>query len=236
MKKIGLIGGMGPESTVEYYRGIIDAFKQYGQADLDYPEIIIYSLNLSKLLGMMDGGRHQAAVDYLAAKLKGLEKAGADFVALTANTPHLFFDQLQEKTPLPLLSIVEATARQARRMKLQRPGLMGTGFTMNASFYRDGLKRHGMQLIVPTDGEKELIHHKLFSEIELGIFLDETRQRLSEIIRDMKQRDKIDGIIMGCTELPLILPAESYHDLPVLDTMKIHIREIVAWCGGETRS
>ncbi|MGM0375842.1 MAG: aspartate/glutamate racemase family protein [Bacteroidota bacterium] len=233
MKTIGLLGGMGPESTIEYYRGIIEAFKSDDPSGLNYPEIVIYSVNLSKFLGMMEAGRNQDAIEYLSDKLKKIEAAGAGFIALTANTPHLYFDELQKLINVPMLSIVEATTCEARRRQIKRPGLLGTKATMNAAFYRDAFKKHGMDLVVPTESEKDYIQEKLFSEIELGVFNEETHHGLSEIILTMKQRESIDGIILGCTELPLILSEELYHNLPVLDTTNIHIRDIVNWCRGE---
>jgi aspartate racemase len=229
MKKIGLIGGMGPESTVEYYQGIINAFKVESE-ELNYPDIIIYSVNLSKVLGLMRASDNQGAMSYLFEKLKKLEVAGADFVAMTANTPHLFFNELEETINVPMLSIVEATAREARRFDLRRPGLLGTGFTMNNTFFADVFRKLGMEIVVPEKSAKEYIDTKLFSEIELGIFKEETREGLLQIVKNMKQSNDIDGIIMGCTELPLILPENSYHGLPVLNTTEIHIREIVERC------
>ncbi len=229
MKKIGLVGGMGPESTVEYYQGIINAFKVESE-ELNYPDIIIYSVNLSKVLGLMRASDNQGAMSYLFEKLKKLEVAGADFVAMTANTPHLFFNELAETINVPMLSIVEATGREARRFDLRRPGLLGTGFTMNNTFFADVFRKLGMEIIVPEKSAKEYIDAKLFSEIELGIFKEETREGLLQIVKNMKQSNDIDGIIMGCTELPLILPENSYHGLPVLNTTEIHIREIVERC------
>jgi aspartate racemase len=229
MKKIGLVGGMGPESTVEYYQGIINAFKVESE-ELNYPDIIIYSVNLSKVLGLMRASDNQGAMSYLFEKLKKLEVAGADFVAMTANTPHLFFNELAETINVPMLSIVEATAREARRFDLRRPGLLGTGFTMNNTFFADVFRKLGMEIVVPEKSAKEYIDTKLFSEIELGIFKEETREGLLQIVKNMKQSNDIDGIIMGCTELPLILPENSYHGLPVLNTTEIHIREIVERC------
>ncbi|MDX9880708.1 MAG: amino acid racemase [Prolixibacteraceae bacterium] len=232
MKKIGLIGGLGPEATVDYYKAIIEAFK--GEGKLNYPEIIVYSVNMYTFIGKMEAGDYRGAMDYLAAKLKALQEAGADFLALTANTPHLFFSELQQEVEIPMLSIVEATAREARRLGLKRPGLMGTAFTMNADFFSKVFSIFGMEVVMPSYAQKEYINKKLFSEIELGIFRDETREGLIEIIGQMKAEWQVDGIIMGCTELPLILPGNSYHEIPSLNTTQIHVNEIVKWCKGDT--
>lgn len=233
MKKIGLIGGLGPEATVDYYQKIIDSFKSRGN-ELVYPEIMIYSVNMSEFLDMMKKKAYDRVVSWLSEKIKALALAGADFVALTANTPHLLFDRLKEKSDVPLISIVEATCREALKRGIKRAGLFGTGFTMNASFYPEVFEKHGIDIIFPTPADKELINHKLFSEIELGIFKEETRAMLVAIIQKMAAEQQIDSIILGCTEFPLILKETSYAGIPVLDTTRIHVKEIVSYCLNET--
>lgn len=233
MKKIGLIGGLGPEATVDYYQKIIDSFKSQ-ESDLFYPEIIIYSVNMSEFLDMMKKKEYDRVVFLLSEKIKALALAGADFVAVTANTPHLLFDRLKEKSDVPLISIVEATCREALKRGVKRAGLFGTGFTMNASFYPEVFEKHGIEIIFPAPADKELINHKLFSEIELGIFKEETRAMLVAIIRKMAAEQQIDSIILGCTEFPLILKETSYAGIPVLDTTRIHVKEIVSYCLNQT--
>lgn len=229
MKKIGLIGGTGPEATVDYYKGIIDAFKDES-GGLNYPEIIIYSVSLGKLLGFMQSGNFKGAIDYLADAIRRLKDTGADFAAITANTPHIFFDEISERVDLPLISIVEATRTEALRLGLQRPGLFGTGFTMDASFYPDAFRQKGMEVVIPGKEERDWLHHKLFSEIELGIFRDDTREQLINIIEKMVQQQQIDSLILGCTEFPLILTQPAYAGIPVLNTTQIHVEAIVARC------
>ena len=232
MKKIGLIGGLGPESTVEYYKEIIHAFNNTG-TDLVYPEIIIYSVNMSEFLDLMKRKEYDKALTYLLEKVNALATAGADFAALTANTPHLLFDRLNEKAGIPLLSIVEVTCNETIDKGLNKPGLFGTGFTMNASFYPDVFRKKGLNIIIPEPEDKELINNKLFSEIELGIFRDETRKSLVGIIHRMVKERHIDSIILGCTELPLILKGSEYAGIPVLDTTRIHVKAIVDYCLGK---
>jgi aspartate racemase len=229
MKRIGLIGGLGPEATVDYYQEIIHAFKSTGE-EMVYPEIIIYSVNMSEFLVMMRKQEYDQAVSYLLNKINTLISAGVDFVAITANTPHLLFNRLKEKVGIPLLSIVEATCKEALVKGLKRPGLFGTGFTMNASFYPDVFKRYGLEIIMPGKKDKELIDHKLFSEIELGIFKEETKELLIGIITKMVNEQQIDSIILGCTEFPLILTESDYAGIPVLNTTRIHVKEIVSYC------
>lgn len=229
MKTIGIIGGLGPEATVDYYNLLIDSFKD-DSGSLNYPEIIIYSVNMSEFLGLMREKKYDSAARKVADKAEALKRAGADFAAITANTPHMLFDQITGLSPLPLISIVEATCEECMKMGVKRAGLMGTGFTMNATFYQDVFKKHGLEVLVPEASDRELINHKLFTEIELGIFRDETRQILAGIIEKMVSEQKIDSIILGCTELPLILKEPSYSGIPALNTTKIHVDAIVKYC------
>lgn len=227
MKTIGIIGGLGPEATVEYYNGIINAFKS-DKGDLVYPEIIIYSVNMAEFIGYMRDKKYDLAVDQVVAKAESLKNAGAEFIAITANTPHMLFDQINARSPLPLISIVEATREECLKRGLMKTGLMGTGFTMNATFYQDVFKKSGIEVVLPSDEDKKIINEKLFSEIELGIYKDETRQLLIEIISRMVREHGIDSMILGCTELPLILPESYYAGIPMLNTTMIHVDAIVS--------
>src|SRR5512140_3259183 len=165
MKTIGLIGGLGPEATVDYYNSLINAFKT-DKGDLNYPEIIIYSVNMSEFVGLMKVKKYDEAVQKVVDKAESLKRAGADFAAITANTPHMLFDQISSRSPLPLVSIVEATRDECVRKGFRKTGLMGTGFTMYATFYQDVFSRSGIEVILPSDEDKEIINQKLFSEIE----------------------------------------------------------------------
>ncbi len=225
-KKIGLIGGMGPESTLDYYREIIGAFKN-DQGIMNYPEIIIYSINLSVFLDLMKAKRYDEIVDLLVSKLEALKNAGADFGAITANTPHLLFDRIQEKSPLPLISIVDATCDYAVKMGFKKPGLFGTGFTMASDFYQNAFRKQGMEITIPEEEDRKVINEKLFSEIELGILKDETRTLLVRHIGKLVQKKGIDSLILGCTEFPLILTEPSYAGIPMLNTTRIHVEAIV---------
>jgi aspartate racemase len=229
MKKIGIIGGLGPEATVEYYKQLIRAFDS-GKGDLIYPEMIIYSVNMGELMGIMRAKQYDRLVALLLEKIESLRLAGAGFAAMTANTPHVVFDQLKEKSPIPLISIVEAACRECLRLGLKRAGLIGTGFTMNATFYQEVFNRSGIEVVTPNPEDKQLIHEKLFSEIELGIFKDETRNDMIGIIEKMVRNDRIDSMILGCTEFPLILTEPEYAGIPMIDTTKVHVNAIVKYC------
>ncbi|HJZ40569.1 MAG TPA: amino acid racemase [Chitinophagaceae bacterium] len=232
MKRIGLIGGMGPEATLEYYSGIIDAFKSE-KGDLNYPEIIIYSVNLSEFIELMKARAYDEIVDLMLGKIIALKMAGADFAAFTANTPHLLFDRINERSPLPLISIVEATCHVTKSRGLKMPGLFGTGFTMNGTFFQDVFGKRGINVVVPDEEDRKIINEKLFSEIELGIFKDETRELLVTKIQKMVLKQQIDSLILGCTEFPLILTEKEYAGIPMLNTTRIHVDAIVSYCSGD---
>jgi aspartate racemase len=231
MKRIGLIGGLGPESTLDYYKEIINAFKT-GEDDLNYPEILIYSVKLSEFLSLMKIRAYDKIVPLLLDKINALQRAGADFAAITANTPHMFYNAISEKSPLPMISIVEATCQETIRRGLKKPGLFGTGFTMSSTFYQEVFNRFKIPIVLPDQDEREILDQKLFSEIELGIFRDETRNLLLEIVKRMVKEEHIDSLILGCTEFPLIFTEPLYAGIPMLNTTKIHVDAIVKECLG----
>ena len=166
---------------------------------------------------------------WLLEKIEILHRAGADFAAIASNTPHIVFDEVNAKSSLPLLSIVEETCNKAQEMGVKKTGLLGTGLTMKAEFYKKPIISKGISVVVPTEDEQELIHHRLFSEIELGIIKDSTREELLAIIKRMVGENQIDSVVLGCTELPLIL-TESVNDIPFLNTTSIHCESIVKCC------
>jgi aspartate racemase len=228
MKTIGIIGGIGPESTLDYYREIISAFKT-SHGNLEYPEIVVYSLNLSEILSLVNDRNWSVLSEILLEKLDALHCAGAEFAAIASNTPHIIFNDLQSKSPIPLVSIVEATCARAKQMGLKRAGLMGTQFTMESDSYQKVCLPEGISIVLPSKKEQKFIHQKLFTEIELGIFKDSTREALLAIAQRMLETESIDGLILGCTELPLIL-SENTLEIPFLNTTAIHCERIVSYC------
>ncbi len=225
MKTLGLIGGTGPESTIEYYRLLIAKYRE--QADGHSPPLIITSIDLKQMIEWMTAGNLAAVADGLAFEFERLHKAGADVGALTANTPHIVFDELQQRSPIPLISMVEATCEEVQARGLKTVGLFGTGFTMQAPFYPEVFSRAGLKLVVPAEQEQNYIHGIYLGELLKDIFLPETRGRLLEIADEMKRRDNIEGIILGGTELPLVLRDEEHNGIPLLDTTRIHVARLV---------
>jgi aspartate racemase len=233
MKRIGILGGLGPESTVDYYKEIMGAFNTR-YSELAYPEIVVYSADLNKLMGFVSAENWSALSEWLLAMISSLHLAGAEFAAIASNTPHIVFDEIRPKSPIPLLSIVEETCKKVQEMGLRRIGLMGTKLTMEAQFYKKPFISNGMSIIVPSKQERQVIQHRLFSEIELGIIKDSTREELLLIARRMVEEDSIDSLILGCTELPLIL-TESRYGIPFLNTSAIHCESIIRHCIGSEK-
>ena len=229
MKTIGIIGGIGPESTVDYYKRLIEAFRVEGS--LASPEIIIYSVSLEEVLTLVSGRQWNGLIYLLGAKVKALHRAGADFAVISANTPHVVFDEVQARSPIPLLSIVTATLKKTRELGVKKVGLLGTRFTMEENFFSPPFAAHDISVVVPAPKDQQYIHEKLMHEIELGIFTDETRQGLLAVIERMIDADKIEAVILGCTELPLILET-SPSGIPFLNTTATHVESIVNYCHG----
>jgi aspartate racemase len=193
------------------------------------PPIIINSVDNKNLVKWFTAGELARVVDFLAAEIERLARAGADFALVAAVTPHLVFDELQQGARIPLLSIVEATADAATKAGLRRLALFGTRFTMQAALFPEAFERRGMTIVVPNEKEQEFIHEKYMGELFVGAILDETRGVLVDIVETMKQRDNVDGLILGGTELSLILREPTAAGLPVLDTTQIHVETALEW-------
>ena len=225
MKKIGMIGGVGPESTVDYYQRMIQLYRQKVSDD-SYPEIIINSIDMTAMLKMIADKDFDDLIDLLTNGVDSLYQAGADFGFISSNTPHIVFEQVQKQSSIPLISIVEATRKSAETLNLKKIGLLGTLFTMQSSFYQAEFDQSGILLVAPSEKEQQYIHQKLMTEIEQGVFLDSTREDLLKIVKRMLVEDSIDGVILGCTELPLILTKDEF-GIPFLNTTKIHVESII---------
>jgi aspartate racemase len=227
MKTLGIVGGIGPESTIEYYRQIIASYRQR-KHDGTYPSIIINSIDMKKMLDLIAANELARLTDYLLGEVQKLAKAGADLGLLSSNTPHIVFDELSSQSPIPLLSIVEAACQATKKLGLKRVGLFGTRFTMQGQFYTDTFSKEGITVMVPGVEEQVYIHDKYMSEFVNGIILSETRERLLAIVERLKAQEGIEGLILGGTELPLILREEAYSGIPFLDTTRIHVERAVA--------
>ena len=226
MKTLGIIGGLGPESTIDYYRKIIALYRDR-TGDGSYPQFIINSINLKKGLDFMDANNLPGMADYLVAEIGKLARAGATFGLISANTPHIVYDEVVSKAPIPLISIVEATSVEAKARKLKRLALFGTRYTMQATFYPKVFSREGIELVLPDPEDQTYIHNKYLNELVSGKFLPGTRAGLLAIVDRMKANSDIDGVILAGTELPLILRDAEHKGIPFLDTTQIHCEAAV---------
>lgn len=225
MKKLGLVGGMGPESTIPYYHDIVYGVQEKVGKDF-FPNLSIESVNVFEVLQLCKEEKYEELTTYLMRAINNLIKSGADFVALSANTPHIVFDRLRMKSAVPLISIIEATRDEALQLDLKKIGLLGTIFTMKGAFFRKPFVDSGIEVVIPTEEEMEVINQRIAKELELGIVKEETLEVFQKIIERMKEENGIEAIILGCTELPLLLNDEV-SPVPCLDTMKIHIKTLV---------
>jgi aspartate racemase len=226
MKTLGIIGGLGPESTIDCYKKIIAVYRER-TGDGSYPQLIINSVDLKKGLDFMDANNLPGMTDYLVEEIGKLILAGATFGLISANTPHIVFDEVASRSPIPLISIVEATCAAAKARKLRRLALFGTRYTMQATFYPKVFSREGIELLLPSPEDQTYIHDKYLNELVSGKFLPATRAGLLAIVDRMKANNNIDGVILAGTELPLILRDSEHNRIPLLDTTKIHCEAAV---------
>ncbi len=225
MKKIGIIGGLSPESTISYYDGIIDAFRKNYRLS-GYPEIVIESLNLKLFSDLARDNEWKRITTGIAERCENLRMAGAEFGAIASNTPHKVFKQIQENTALPLISIVEATKEFAIESQYKKLILLGTQFTMSSTFFQDSFRKDSIELITPDKEQQHFIHEKIFTEMVVGSFLPDTKKDILDIVEKIKSTYDCEGVILACTELPLLISKEDLN-IARIDPASIHINSIV---------
>lgn len=218
-KKIGIVGGLSPESTVSYYLYIT---RNYAErcGNYDYPEIIIYSVNLENYHKWRRRDRWDLIIDDLVSCFHKLKNAGADFGLIATNTMHKVFEQVAETVDLPLINIIDETALKARELGLTTLGLLGTKYTMSDGFYQERLSQFDINTLVPNSDQQEVVHKIIVEELVRGQFLEKSKNRYIEISEDLISRGA-EGIILGCTEIPLLVKKEDL-DIQLLDTAIIH--------------
>ncbi|MBN2214570.1 MAG: amino acid racemase [Bacteroidales bacterium] len=228
MKKIGIIGGLGPESTILYYKELIDRYQSKSKGR--EPEIIINSVSLTEFKRYMDNHDFNSAVKLLSGAADSLVKGGADFISMASNTPHIFFSEISKKSEVPMISIVEETAKAADKISKNRKiGLLGTRFIMKSDLYPESFRKYGMNIYTPEITEQDYIHEKIFSELNKGIISENTKTRFLETVKSMIENIAIDSLVLGCTELPLIFDKE-YFGINYLNTVIIHVDSIIDFC------
>ena len=229
MPTIGMIGGIAPPSTIDYYRLLIDGY-QARRPDGSQPLIVINSIDLQtgiRLVSAAAKGEVEPFVAFMAAEVDKLARAGATFGFFAANTPHLAFDAIQARVSIPLVSIAAATAEDAHRRGLRHLGLLGTRFTMEAGFYARELGHHGIRVVAPDEPDRGWVHDHYLGELTRNIFRPETRDGMRAVIDRLRTGHGIDGVVLGGTELPLLLRDGAPLPIPALDTTQIHVAALL---------
>jgi len=224
MQRLGLVGGLGPESTIDYYRRIIELAQKKGLPES--PSIVIDSLDVKRGL-YLSGNDRAGLIDYVLGSVQRLTAAGADFIAIAANTPHLVFDELAAQSKVPIVSIVETCAEEAERRGLNKVLLLGTRFTMEASFYPEVFRKRGIEVIAPEETDRIRVHDRYVNQLLNGVFTDEVRAEFAGLIQRVRSEHGIDGVILGGTELTILLVDSAIPGLQMLDTTALHVAAIV---------
>lgn len=227
MKKLGILGGMGPESTLLYYKEIVSEFKKKDKNGY-FPELTIETVNMYEMLGYCKAQQYEALSNYLLSRIYNLEKAGADFAILASNTPHVVFDILENRANIPLLSIVEPTYQAIKAKGLRRVAWLGTGFTMEQQYFKKLFVENGITVVVPDEKERTLIDKVIAEELEFGIVNENSKKEIDRIIQHLISENGIEAVIMGCTELPLMYCNQKL-SVPVFDTVKYHIHGVIEY-------
>ena len=225
MKKIGLVGGTGPESTLMYYRELNTRIDRM-TGGKEMPDIAIESVNFRRAWEYVEKGQYDLLADYLAEKIQSLAAGGAEVISLTAGTMHIVMDELLAKTKTDLVSIPQAVCREAQRRGYRKVGLLGTIFTMEKDYMKTDFRKAGIEVVIPEKADRELVARRILEELENGIVKVSTLKEFQEIIRKMKEQEGIEAVVLGCTELPMILN-EGNSPVTVLDSVEIHIQELI---------
>ncbi len=226
-KRIGILGGISHESTLAYYDLILRKCFARSQ-NTYYPEIVIFSLNFQKFTDFENNGERAGYIAYILEGLRALIAAGADFILMAANSPHAVFDEVAVRVNVPLLSILQVTAQAALQMGVQKLLLLGIKFTMQATFYQTTFTDVGLSVITPTEAEQDEVNRIIFAELVLGNFTEPSKAWLLGLIDQYESSHAIDGVILGCTELPLLLQAGD-SDLPLLNTLDLHAEAALSY-------
>jgi aspartate racemase len=220
VKTIGLIGGMSWESSIEYYR-LINELVRERLGGLHSAKSVIYSVDFAEIEALQREGRWEEATRFMVEAARHVERGGADFVLICTNTMHKMADRVQEQIGIPLLHIADATAEKIRAQGLKRVGLLGTRFTMEEDFYRGRLvERHGLEVMIPAAEEREIVHRAIYDELVVGKIIPSSKLKYLHIIHGLV-RDGAEGIILGCTEIGLLVGQKDV-EVPVFDTALVH--------------
>lgn len=218
MRRIGIVGGLSPESTVLYYNYIIKGFRERFRSE-KYPEVLIYSVSFGRVVELMRSGDFKGVARELLKAVKSLAAAGADFALIAANTPHIVFNEVSSLSPIPMVSIVDALAEALKRDGITKVGLLGTKLTLTKPFYVEGLRKHEIYAVIPSNADIEVIDEIIFKELTLGIVKESSKDRVKEVIKGLVSRGA-QAVALACTELPLLIKGK--YMVKLYDTARIH--------------
>ena len=222
MKTVGLIGGMSWESTITYYQLLNEGVKD-ALGGLHSAKILLYSVDFFEIEALMSRGEWEKAADLLGGVAQRLEAAGADMILICTNTLHKVAPQVQSRIRVPLVHIAEAAADELRENGITRVGLLGTKYTMTQEFYRDKLTARGIDVLIPEGEDIDLVNRVIFDELCLGVVKPDSKAEYLRVIAELAARGA-QGILLGCTELGLIVSAADV-SLPLFDTTVIHAKK-----------
>ncbi|MCD8115568.1 MAG: amino acid racemase [Oscillospiraceae bacterium] len=225
MNKIGLIGGTGPESTLIYYKELVYGVQKRAGTSY-FPNLIIESLSVFEVLKFCEDKNYDGLTEYLLLGINNLAAAGAKYGALTGITPHIVFDRLQARSPIPLVSIIDTACEFSKKQNYKRVALLGTYPTMTGNFFQSAFSKEEIEVITPNNIEMQFIGQKISSELELGIIDPDTQKRFASIAEKIVEQEQAEAIVLGCTELPLIF-AETELPVPCIDVMRVHIDKLI---------
>jgi len=218
-KTIGILGGMSPESTVAYYEHITRTYtERFG--DYGYPQILIYSVSFQTYVDWPEEGRWDLVAEGLSQGARSLELAGADVILIATNTMHIVFDEVAASVNVPMLNLLDAVGEAIEARGMRTVGLLGTAFTMEKTFYQDALAERGITILLPEGEDRKRVNDVIYDELVAGVIRDASREVFLGIIDDLEARGA-EGVILGCTEIPLLV-SQELSALPLFDTTTIH--------------
>ena len=225
MRKIGLVGGLGPASTVDYYLGLVELYRKNFGEDV-YPELVIDSVNMHDVIAALKENREQDMCEIILKSVSALKAAGAQIAAITSNTPHILWDSMKDQFEIPVLSIVEAAIEEMQRCDYRRVLIFGTTLTMSSGLYDESLRSRGIFPIIPEEKDRIVIGDLIYPNLENGIVILEDKEKMIRIAEKYIEKYQADAMLLGCTEIPLMIKPGDV-SVPVLNTTLIHIKRIM---------
>jgi aspartate racemase len=231
MKKLGIVGGIGPASTIEYYKGINEGYQRSltnPSKSGENPPIVIDSLNLAVAYNLVESKDWESFADLFVNSIEALQLAGAEVVAMAANTAHIVYNEVSKRSPIPVIGLIDETCKYAREKGCKKVIVFGTGFTMSSGMYEEKCAEYDIEAIVPSEAHQQQIHNILFPNLVAGIVLKEDKEAILKIANRMLSDHAADALVLGCTELPLLIKPDDVNGL-LLDTTQIHIEAILKY-------